>query len=205
MHVATIRLPDYARKQFTTNFDVMGGFSAGVELIKGLRFTTSFSGNYTSKHGFTHTPIYWAKWNEDGTPDNDYGNNRNSLEESRNISSNYTWDNVFSFDREFGKHGVQATLGHSWMREFYRYQSYSTINDLGATNVIGFSNIDGKISAGETNAALLSFFARVNYDYDGKYLFSASIRRDESSKFHKDYRTGYFPAVKFNREVRHEI
>ncbi len=194
----------YARKQFTTNFDVMGGFSAGVELIKGLRFTTSFSGNYTSKHGFTHTPIYWAKWNEDGTPDNDYGNNRNSLEESRNISSNYTWDNVFSFDREFGKHGVQATLGHSWMREFYRYQSYSTINDLGATNVIGFSNIDGKISAGETNAALLSFFARVNYDYDGKYLFSASIRRDESSKFHKDYRTGYFPAASIGWNIHKE-
>ena len=140
----------YARNQFTTNFDVMGGFSAGVEIIKGLRFTTSFSGNYTSKHGFTHTPIYYAMWNEDGTPDDDYGNNRNSLEESRNISSNYTWDNVINFDRTFGKHSVQATIGHSWMREFYRYQSYSTINDLGATNVIGFSNLDGKISAGET-------------------------------------------------------
>lgn len=194
----------YARNQFTTNFDVMGGFSAGVEIIKGLRFTTSFSGNYTSKHGFTHTPIYYAMWNEDGTPDDDYGNNRNSLEESRNISSNYTWDNVINFDRTFGKHSVQATLGHSWMREFYRYQSYSTINDLGATNVIGFSNIDGKISAGETNAALLSFFGRVNYDFDGKYLLSASIRRDESSKFHKDYRTGYFPAVSVGWNIHRE-
>lgn len=194
----------YARNQFTTNFDVMGGFSAGVEIIKGLRFTTSFSGNYTSKHGFTHTPIYYAMWNEDGTPDDDYGNNRNSLEESRNISSNYTWDNVINFDRTFGKHSVQATIGHSWMREFYRYQSYSTINDLGATNVIGFSNLDGKISAGETNAALLSFFGRINYDFDGKYLLSASIRRDESSKFHKDYRTGYFPAVSVGWNIHRE-
>lgn len=194
----------YARNQFTTNFDFMGGFSAGVKIIEGLRFTTSFSGNYTSKHGFTHTPVYYAKWNEDGSPDDDYGNPRNSLEESRNISSNYTWDNVLNFDRTFGKHGIQATLGQSWMREYYRYQSYSTINDLGATNIIGFSNIDGKISAGETNAALLSFFARVNYDFDGKYLLSASIRRDESSKFHKDYRTGYFPAASVGWNIHRE-
>lgn len=194
----------YARDQYTDNFDVMGGFNVGVELCKGLKFSTSFSGNYTGKHGYTHTPIYYAKWDENGTPDNDYGNNRNSLEESRNVSSNYTWDNVFNYDRTFGAHGIQATLGHSWMREFYRYQGFSTINDLGATNVIGFTDIDGKISAGETNAALLSFFGRVNYDYDGKYLLSASIRRDESSKFHKDYRTGYFPAASIGWNIHKE-
>ncbi|MDE6305421.1 MAG: TonB-dependent receptor, partial [Muribaculaceae bacterium] len=194
----------YARDQFTSNLDVMGGFSAGVEIIKGLKFTTSFSGNYTSTHGFTHTPIYYAMWDENGNPDDDYGNPRNSLSESRNVSSNYTWDNVFNFDRTFGRHGISATLGHSWMREFYRHQSYNTINDLGATNVIGFSNIDGKISAGESNAALLSFFARVNYDFDGRYLLSASIRRDESSKFHKDYRTGYFPAVSVGWNIHKE-
>ncbi|WP_303341587.1 SusC/RagA family TonB-linked outer membrane protein, partial [uncultured Duncaniella sp.] len=66
----------YATDQHTSYFDVMGGFSAGVEIIKGLKFTTSFSGNYTQSHGFTHTPIYYTMWNEDGTPDNDYGNPR---------------------------------------------------------------------------------------------------------------------------------
>ena len=194
----------YARDAYTDNFDVMGGFSLGVNLCKGLKFTTSYSGNYTGKHGYTHTPIYYAKWDENGNPDNDYGNNRNSMEESRNVSSNYTWDNVFNYDRTFGEHGIQATLGHSWMREFYRYQGYSTINDLGATNVVGFSDLDGKISAGETNAALLSFFGRVNYDYAGKYLVSASLRRDESSKFHKDYRVGYFPAASIGWNIHKE-
>ena len=139
--------------QYTTNFDVMGGFSAGVEIIKGLRFTTSFSGNYTGRHNFTHTPVYYSKWFADGSPDSDYGNPRNSMEESRAVSSNYTWDNVFNFDRTFGKHGIQATLGHSWMREFYRTQGYSTINDLGATNITGFSDIDGKISASDSTPA----------------------------------------------------
>ena len=194
----------YATDQHTSYFDIMGGFSAGVEIIKGLKFTTSFSGNYTASHGYTHTPVYYTKWNEDGTPDNDYGNNRNSLSESRGQSSNYTWDNVFNFDREFGKHSISATLGHSWMREFYRGMSYNTINDLGAPNIVGVTNVDGKISSNEKNSALLSFFARVNYDFDGKYLLSASIRRDESSKFHKDYRTGYFPAVSAGWNIHNE-
>lgn len=194
----------YATDQHTSYFDVMGGFSAGVEIIKGLKFTTSFSGNYTSSHGFTHTPVYYTMWNEDGTPDNDYGNPRNSLSESRGQSSNYTWDNVFNFDRDFGKHSISATLGHSWMREFYRGMSYSTIDDVGAPNIVGVTNVDGKISSNEKNTALLSFFARVNYDFDGKYLLSASIRRDESSKFHKDYRTGYFPAVSAGWNIHNE-
>ncbi len=194
----------YATDQHTSYFDIMGGFSAGVEIIKGLKFTTSFSGNYTASHGYTHTPVYYTKWNEDGTPDNDYGNNRNSLSESRGQSSNYTWDNVFNFDRELGKHSISATLGHSWMREFYRGMSYNTINDLGAPNIVGVTNVDGKISSNEKNSALLSFFARVNYDFDGKYLLSASIRRDESSKFHKDYRTGYFPAVSAGWNIHNE-
>lgn len=193
-----------ATEQYTTNFDVMGGFSAGVEIIKGLRFTTSFSGNYTGRHNFTHTPVYYSKWDADGAPDADYGNPRNSMSESRAVSSNYTWDNVFNFDRTFGKHGIQATLGHSWMREFYRVQSYETIEDLGATNITGFSDLDGKISASESNSALLSFFGRINYDFDGKYLLSASVRRDESSKFHKDYRTGWFPAVSVGWNIHKE-
>ena len=156
----------YATDQHTSYFDVMGGFSAGVEIIKGLKFTTSFSGNYTQSHGFTHTPIYYTMWNEDGTPDNDYGNPRNSLSESTGVSSNYTWDNVFNFDRDFGKHSISATLGHSWMREFYRGHSYSTIDDVGASNIVGITNVQAKVSSNEKNAALLSFFARVNYDFD---------------------------------------
>ena len=64
--------------------------------------------------------------------------------------------------------------------------SLATIIVLGGTVITGFSSVDGKISASDSNAALLSFFARLNYDYKDRYLLSASIRRDESSKFYKD-------------------
>lgn len=194
----------YATDQYTSYFDVMGGFSAGVEIIKGLKFTTSFSGNYTECHDYIHTPVYYSKWNEDGSPDDDYGNPRNSLSEGRSVNSNYTWDNVVNYDKDFGEHSIQVTLGHSWMREFYRGQSYATIGDTGAPNIVGVTDVDGKISSSEKNAALLSFFGRINYDYDNRYLLSASVRRDESSKFHKDYRAGYFPAVSVGWNAHNE-
>lgn len=189
---------------YTQYFDVMGGVSAGVNIAEGLKFTTSFSGNYSSTHGYTHTPIYYTRWFEDGTPDGDYGNSRNSLSESRGVTYNYTWDNVLNWDRTFGGHTISATLGQSWMREQYRGQSYNTIEDLGATNIVGMSSLDGKISAGEKGSVLLSFFGRINYDYKDRYLLSASVRRDESSKFHKDYRTGYFPAVSAGWNIHNE-
>ncbi|MCH5219897.1 MAG: TonB-dependent receptor [Muribaculaceae bacterium] len=194
----------YATDTYTNYFDVMGGFSAGVEIIKGLKFTTSFSGNYTASHGYTHTPIYYTMWDENGTPDSDYGNPKNSLSESRGQTSNYTWDNVFNFDRDFGKHSLSVTLGQSWMREFYRGMSYETIDDLGASNIVGVTNVDAKVSSNEKNAALLSFFGRANYDFDGRYLLSASLRRDESSKFHKNHRVGYFPAVSAGWNMHNE-
>lgn len=181
--------------QYNTTFDAIGGFNASVQLVDGLSFTTSFSGNYTGTHSYTHTPIYYAMWYDDGTPDTDYGNNVNSMSETRGVTSNYTIDNVFNYDNSFGKHNVSATLGHSWMREFYRYQSYSTVDDLGAENITGFSGADVLGSAAESNSALLSFFGRVNYDYDNRYLLSATIRRDESSKFAEGFRVGYFPSI----------
>ncbi len=194
----------FATDTYTRYFDVMGGANAGVDIIEGLKYTMSFGGNYSATHGYTHTPVYYTKWNEDGTPDTDYGNNRNSLSESRGVTYNYTWDNVLNFDRTFAGHTINATLGHSWMRQFYRGQSYSTVNDLGAPNIVGVSSVDGKISSNEKNFALLSFFARLNYDYKGRYMISATIRRDESSKFAKEYRTGYFPSVSAGWNVHEE-
>lgn len=194
----------YAIDQYNRNFDVMGGVNAGVHILEGLTYTMSFGGNYTGAHNYKHSPVYYAMWNEDGSPDGDYGNNKNSLEETRSVASNFTWDNVLNFDRTFGRHSLHVTLGHSWMREYYRVQSYSTIDDVGAPNIVGVANADGKISASEKNTALLSYFGRINYDFDNRYLLSLSVRRDASSKFHKDHRVGYFPAVSVGWNVHNE-
>ena len=184
--------------------DVIGSINAQLDIWDGLKYKVSFSGNYSNSHNYTHTPEYYTKWNEDGTPDKDYGNPTNSISESRGEEFTYTIDNLLTYNKTFSKHSIDALLGTSWMREYYRSMSMSSIDDLGGTGITGFNDVNGKISAGDSNAALLSFFARVNYDYDNKYLFSASIRRDESSKFYKDNRVGYFPSVSAGWNVHQE-
>lgn len=175
--------------------DIIGAITAQLDLWDGLKYKFSFSGNYSNSHNYTHTPEYYTKWNEDGTPDQDYGSPKNSISESRGEEFTYTIDNLLTYNKTFSGHSIDALVGTSWMREYNRNMSLATINDLGGTEITGFSSVDGKISASDSNAALLSFFARLNYDYKDRYLLSASIRRDESSKFYKDNRVGYFPSV----------
>ena len=175
--------------------EIIGALNAELDIWKGLKYKLSVSGNYSAGHNYTHTPQYDTRWFEDGTVDIDYSNTENSVSESRSEEFTYTIDNLLTYNQTFDGHHVDALLGTSWMREYSRNMSIATIDDLGATNITGFQDIDGRISAGDSNAALLSFFARLNYDYEGKYLLSASIRRDESSKFYKDNRVGYFPSI----------
>lgn len=196
--------PLYYTDRFNDAFDVLGGVNASLQLAAGLEYKFSIGGNYSFSHGFTHTPVYYTMYNADGTPNKDYGNTVNSLSESRGAELNYTIDNLLTYKKTFGAHTVDALLGTSWLREFDRNTGIASIADLGGPAITGVSSVDGKISAGESNAALLSFFSRLNYDYKNKYLLSASLRRDESSKFHEDYRVGYFPSVSVGWNVDRE-
>ena len=182
--------PLYYTDRYNKVTDIIGAINAQLDIWDGLKYKFSFSGNYSNSHDYTHTPEYYTKWNADGTPDGDYGNPKNSISESRGEEFTYTIDNLITYNKTFSGHTIDALVGTSWMREYYRSMAISTIDDLGGTDITGFSDVDGKISAGDSNAALLSFFARLNYDYKDKYLLSASIRRDESSKFHNDNRVG---------------
>ena len=101
-----------------------------------MKYKITFSGNYSNSHDYTHTPEYYSKWNEDGTPDTDYGNTRNSITESRGEEWNYTIDNLLTYNNTFGRHTIDALLGTSWMREYYRSMGIQTINDLGGTEIM---------------------------------------------------------------------
>ena len=104
----------------------------------------------------------------------------------------------------FAGHTIDAMVGTSWMREYYRTMGIgSGSTDLGGPNITIF-NGKGDITSEEYNSALLSFFARLNYDYKERYLVSASIRSDKSSKFAKGNRVGYFPSVSVGWNIHEE-
>lgn len=194
----------YARDNYTKKTDIMGSLGIGVDIWKGIKYKLNLAGNYLNTHGYTHTPAYASYWAEDGSPDSRFSQPYTSLSESRAESFNYTIDNLITYNGTFKGHTFDVLLGTSWMREYYRSMSIdSGVNDLGSPSITTYNGA-GTIGSNELNSALLSFFARLNYDYQDKYLLSLSIRSDKSSKFADGHRVGYFPSVSAGWNVHQE-
>lgn len=110
------------------------------------------------------------------------------------------------------KHNIKAMLGYS-----YQYSQYSGFNaenkdfpndGLGSDN-IGSGELakdEGEVLMGsyKNDAKLISFFGRVSYDFEGKYLFTASLRHEGSSKFGQNHKWGDFPAVSVGWRISQE-
>ena len=107
-----------------------------------------------------------------------------------------------NYSNRFGKHGVSALVlflqqerpqnQFTAGRSGYEFSFFDVLSQGPATNAAG--TITETISGTEDRFALRSAAARVNYDFDNKYMFQASLRADESENFAPDYRRGYFPA-----------
>lgn len=184
--------------------DVTGSLNIGLNLWKGLDYKLVMGGSYLAKHNYSRSLAFDSRWDEQGAADDAYSRKQNSLSESRSESFNYTIDNILTYKNTFKKHTLDVMVGTSWMRDFYRDMGISSAdNDLGGPSVTVY-NGKGDITGNELRSALLSFFGRVNYDYDNRYLLSASIRSDKSSKFADGYRVGYFPSVSVGWNIHQE-
>ncbi len=194
----------YNRDAVNRATDVTGSLSLGLNFFEGFNYKLNLAGSYLNSHDYVHTPAYSTMWDENGEPVSGFGQLYTSLSEGRGEDFNYTIDNLITYNNTFAGHTIDALLGTSWMREFNRRMSISSDNnDLGAPTITGYEGA-GTISAIERNSALLSFFARLNYDYRNRYLVSLSIRSDKSSKFAKGHRVGWFPSVSAGWNVHEE-
>ncbi|TRX60768.1 TonB-dependent receptor [Fulvivirga sp. M361] len=117
---------------------------------------------------------------------------------------NWVIEHTLSYAKDFGKHSFAAIAGFSSQKEEQRtLEAYATNfpNDLSTT-----TNSGQIVDAGGTleEWSLLSYLARVQYNYKGKYLLSAAIRADGSSRFGKNNRWGYFPSVSGGWRISNE-
>lgn len=111
--------------------------------------------------------------------------------------SRYTLDALANYEKTFNEvHNLKVMAGYKI--EKYDYRTLSAFRKDFPNSEI--TDINGGDSSTQTNSgysrelALLSYFGRVNYDYQGKYLFEANFRADASSRFADGYRWGYFPS-----------
>src|SRR5690606_9669822 len=121
---------------------------------------------------------------------------RGSLESSMGRTLNYTLENIFSYNKSLGDNNFSAVAGYEYNQRDYYYL-------LGArddydNDQVPYLSAGATISDASDEAyryALVSMFGRLNYNYKGKYLASASIRRDGSSRFGPDNKWGNFPSL----------
>ncbi len=104
-----------------------------------------------------------------------------------------TWNQILEFDKGFNKHHVNALAGHENYFYKYNYLSGSRTGIIvdGVTELPNFATVLG-VSSYEDNATIESYFSRLSYDFDKKYIINASLRRDGNSKFAKDVRWANF-------------
>lgn len=135
-------------------------------------------------------------------------------EASRSYSSErqYVMEWLTNYSGSIGQHNIKGMAGYS-----YQYSHYSGFNaynkdfpndGLGSDNLGSgeYAKEEGEIDMGSyrNDAKLIAFFGRVSYDYGGKYLFTASLRHEGSSKFGADNKWGNFPAVSAGWRISEE-
>lgn len=180
--------PTELNKSQTDGYNFLANLTAELTFTKWLKFKSTFG--YDAKFWFIDN--FTPKYNWKPTPIEE-----TSRYKSDNKSFTYLWDNYFLFDHTFAeKHRVGLMAGMS--------AQWNTNDYLNAQkNVFMFDNVhemdNGEemyaIGGNETEWALLSYMARVNYSYEDRYLLTATIRRDGSSRFGKKHRWGTFPSV----------
>lgn len=113
----------------------------------------------------------------------------------------YKWDRtnydaLLNYNKNFGKHNIKGLLG--WHTEKYNYKYQKAVRKKFPNNELTDMNAgDASTQSNEgytAELAMISWFARINYDFAGKYLLEANIRADASSRFAEGHRWGYFPS-----------
>ncbi len=182
--LAMINLVDNTQDEFK----VFGNTYLAVDLWKGLTFKTSLGGDYSSINSQFFDPSTVGTYRQ-AAPDATRANSVVSLRK------NFLTENVLSYAQVFGAHNLEAIAGHSYQYEHLMRTSINAFNfqDDQLRNVTGGTSF--QVLQPQTEWTMLSYFARVNYNFDNRYLLAASIRRDGSSRFGANTKWSVFPAL----------
>jgi len=172
----------------TATFD----FGDLLPALKGLTYRASFGTEVAYVQNNGYTPEYYI----DAMHYSDYSRI------SMSVDKYTTWnlENVLTYDKVFGDNHITGMLGHTAFKSTYQ-------NIGGSKDDFIFDSFDNAYIDNATNTesaivyggygehTILSYFGRVNYDYAGKYMLTATLRMDGSSRFGNENKFGYFPSV----------
>lgn len=188
-------IDDNIMDRYNENVKIFANLYAQIELFKGLKYKL----NLTPDFSFERYKNYLNKYDFELAT-----NSITQLTERQRRRRNILVENLLTFDRTFGEHKISALAGYTYQDSRFRH-----IQAYGEGLPQGLEEIDAATTnrSNEGNSwrsVLTSILGRVFYSYQNKYLFTATIRRDGSSKFGKNNRYGYFPSFSLGWNVAEE-
>jgi TonB-linked SusC/RagA family outer membrane protein len=176
--------------------NIVGNAYLDLTPVKGLLIHSSLGTKMAFYGAETYTPsVFYNNSNLAGP---------NSFSRNNNWIINWNVENTISYNRIFGSHNVTLLGGWGEYKDGNAYSSTVVYNNvIGATDFNSASFINGGLTTDRQNSTgsngtdhrINSLFSRLQYNYDEKYLLTALIRRDGSSRFGENHKFGYFPSV----------
>jgi TonB-linked SusC/RagA family outer membrane protein len=181
----------------------LGSLKGSYEIVDGLEATALLAYQSWKENNafFDHTDMYTSV----ARGQNGYANR------VFNWNFDQTAEFTLNYGKSFGSHRIDVVGGYSFQQfdgDWMRAENMDFLNNdflwynMGSGNWLPQGK--ARMSSGRWQNRLVAFFSRANYNFDGKYLFSASIRREGSSKFGANNKWGWFPAVSAGWRISEE-
>ena len=160
-----------------------------VHFLPDLKFHATLGYDYAEGKGKVYVPAEAMQYYTTGGRDYSYGPQKNT---NRLLTTYLNYNKYL----DSWKSNIDATVGYDY--QFWKSTSplYSELNTLGA--------VQSTSAATDQRHALISYYARLNYAFDSRYMLTATVRRDGTSRFNKDNRWGTFPSVALAWRVSEE-
>ena len=194
-------LIDVSDKNYTNEvrrYDVLTSLYLRANINKNLKVSTTFSPGFQ----YSRQGIFNSTGINDHNPYGSsyyYKNQKNSASVSTGQRLNWTWDNQIDYNKTIGNHsfsGMGLFSMYRYDKETYKMTGYDIPNDDLSYNALKqAASSDKTITSDFTQNTLVSGAFRANYSYKGKYMATATVRTDGSSKFAKGNRWGWFPSA----------
>ncbi len=153
-------------------------------------------------HGFTYTlntfvesrDVFYGRFQS-----SNYADVPSEAQIQETTNKNYLLDNILTYNKDFGRHGINATLVYGMQK--FEYEQLNTVAQYIPTDLLGYNAIGhaldnrSRIDWNTDENGRMYQVGRIGYNYDGRYALTVSLRRDASSKFGPNYRHGYFPSA----------
>ena len=170
---------------------------AEATIIDGLTFKTELSFDYGVTNTYKFDPSYTFGAIENTDRQGTFSKSYNKF---------WSWRNIVNYMKTFGVHNVNAMIGQEMQESKWEYLMGSRMGYLSnaATDLTLGDAATAKNNGNSGESSILSYFGRLFYSYDDKYLLTFTLRRDGSSKFYKDNRWGWFPSFSAGWKLNEE-